>query len=144
MALSEQLEKSFKDPTPFYAVIGAGDLAVKKIREVRADAQERMAADVKSLPDKAQAAMSDVVSQAFETYTELASRGKELLTRMREQPAAQELVEQVDDLDEHVEAAVVELDDHVEATADALSDHVEATAGTGLYAAEDVARKLGE
>ena len=104
MALSEQLEKSFKDPTPFYAIVGAGDLAVKKVREVRAEAQERMAKtpDVKTLPDKAQAAMSDVVSQAFSTYTELANRGKDLLTKMREQPASSELAVQNDALDDQI------------------------------------------
>jgi hypothetical protein len=108
MALSEQLEKSFKDPTPFYAIVGAGDLAVKKVREVRAEAQERMAKtpDVKTLPDKAQAAMSDVVSQAFSTYTELANRGKDLLTKMREQPVSSELAVQDDALNDQVEDTV--------------------------------------
>jgi len=124
MALSEQLEKSFKDPTPFYAIVGAGDLAVKKVREVRAEAQERMAKtpDVKTLPDKAQAAMSDVVSQAFSTYTELANRGKDLLTKAREQPASQELVEQND----------------------ALNDQVEQTVDTAMDAAADEVSQVGE
>lgn len=120
MALAEHLEKSFKDPTPFYAIVGVGDLAVKKAREVRAEAQERMAKtpDVKTLPDKAQAAMSDVVSQAFTTYTELANRGKDLLTKVRAQPASQELVEQSDALNHQVEQTV---DTAMDAAADAVS-----------------------
>ena len=130
MAIADQLEKTFKDPTPIYAVLGAGDLAVKKLREVRAEAQERLTrtADVKALPDKAQAAMSDVVSQAFETYTDLASRGKELLTRMRDQPASEEFAATVDEFDDQVG---VTMDTAMDAAAQATDAVDEATGKIG-------------
>lgn len=129
MAIGDQLEKTFKDPTPFYAVVGAGDLAVQKLREVRAEAQERMVSDVKSLPDKAQAAVSDVVSQAFETYTGLANRGKELFNRVRDEPASQEFAARLDEFDDQVEETV---------------DTGVGAAFQAADAAEDAANRVGE
>jgi len=130
MAIAEQLEKTFKDPTPFYAVLGAGDLAVKKLREVTTEAQERIprTADVRGLPDKAQAAMSDVVSQAFETYTDLANRGRELLTKMRDQPASEEFADTVDQLDDQVG---VTMDTAMDAAAQATDVVDDATGKVG-------------
>jgi hypothetical protein len=85
-------------------------------------------ADVKALPDKAQAAMSDVVSQAFETYTDLASRGKELLTRMRDQPASEEFAATVDDFDDQVG---VTMDTAMDAAAQATDVVDDATGKVG-------------
>jgi heparin binding hemagglutinin HbhA len=90
MALSEQIEKTLRDPRPLYAVVGAGDLAVRKLRNAR----EEMERISQTLPDKAQEAISEVMEQASSSYAELAERGKDLFDRVRQQPSSQELEKQ--------------------------------------------------
>jgi heparin binding hemagglutinin HbhA len=117
MALADTFEKTLKnvDVTPFYAVIGAGDLAVEKIRNASNEVQVLIVdADPKMVPAKVQAAATarveavtadmktrsseakdfptmaqnlffEAMSQAIAIYGELAERGKELVTRARSQ-----------------------------------------------------------
>jgi heparin binding hemagglutinin HbhA len=105
--------------TPVYAVIGAGDLAVEKIRELGTDVQERSAkfdltkinlepkqlqADIeaaaKHRADEVRAAQlkaqqraedvfNEVVATATTTYDSLAGRGKKLVDRIRRQQSTQ-------------------------------------------------------
>lgn len=86
--------------TPVYAVVGAGDLAVEKLREVRLPkADVRAAQDkVKAAPGRAQAAYVEAltqanaaVSQAGTAYADLAARGKHLVSRVRGQQATPDL-----------------------------------------------------
>jgi heparin binding hemagglutinin HbhA len=112
------------DVTPLYAFVGAGDLAVEMIRSASNDVQVLVAdADPKTVPAKMQAAATarveamaadmkartsdakdfptlaqdlffEAMSQAIATYGELAERGKELMTRVRNQPEGEVLESQ--------------------------------------------------
>jgi hypothetical protein len=127
MALADTFEKTLKnvDVTPFYAVIGAGDLAVEKIRNASNEVQVLVVeADPKTVPAKVQAAATarveavtadmkarsseakdfptmaqnlffEAMSQAIAAYGELAERGKELVTRARSQRETELLETQV-------------------------------------------------
>lgn len=98
---------------PFYAVAGAGDLAVKKLREVpgrlstldltnikvdRKDIESRIATiqvEAKSLPGKAQTVavglVGEVAGRAAPVYGDLVTRGRSVVTRIRRQKSTQEL-----------------------------------------------------
>lgn len=112
------------DKTPLYAVVGATDLAVEKIRvaraelstrasqfdpkalrdQVQATVAQRIASvqfDVKSAPEqakalpvKAQAALNEAIATALTAYGDLAGRGKSLVTRVRGQQATADLTDQ--------------------------------------------------
>ncbi len=107
--------QNLKTPTPVLAVIGVGDLAVEKIREVSSDVQarsssislepKRLQADLEALAkqgaedvrtaqhraqQRAEAVLNDVVAQATTTYDTLAGRGEKLVNRIRRQPATQQ------------------------------------------------------
>jgi heparin binding hemagglutinin HbhA len=130
------IKKTLTDPTPLYAVAGAGDLLVEKIREIKVPeinvpeinvpeikvpeikrpevkrpefkvdpkavqdkVQERLSelrAELKNLPERANVAVSDSLSQASKTYDDLAVRGKSVVSRIRDQKATQELIEQAE------------------------------------------------
>jgi heparin binding hemagglutinin HbhA len=108
--------QNFKAPTPVLAVIGVGDLAVEKIREVSSDVQARSAkinlepkrlqADIEhatkqrveharaaqhKAQQRAEAVFNDVVATATTTYDHLAGRGKTLVDRVMRQQATQNL-----------------------------------------------------
>ncbi len=104
----KDIQKTLTDSGALDAVVGAGDLAVKKLREARADLSARaesIQADVKhapdlvkaapelvkSLPAHAQAALGEAVAGALATYEDLSVRGKDLVTRVRGQQATQDL-----------------------------------------------------
>jgi heparin binding hemagglutinin HbhA len=114
--MARNLTQNFKAPTPVLAVIGVGDLAVAKIREVSNDVQARSAKinlepkrlqadletaakhrveNVRAAQNKAQqraeAVFNDVVAQAATTYDSLAGRGKVLVDRIMRQQATQDL-----------------------------------------------------
>lgn len=93
---------------PFYAVAGAGDLAVKVLREVPArlgtlkvdrhdigSTISTLQVETKALPAKAQTAAVGVVGGVADTadavYGDLVSRGRSIVTRIRRQQATQDL-----------------------------------------------------
>jgi heparin binding hemagglutinin HbhA len=110
------IKKTLTDPTPLYAAAGAGDLLVEKIRElklpelkrpeinvepkvVQDKVQERLTDiqdELKRLPERANVAVSDSLSQASKTYDSLAVRGKSIVSRVRNQKATQDLIEQAE------------------------------------------------
>ncbi len=131
MALNANLEKTRKDlektlanSTAFHVVVGAGDLAVEKLRVVRAELSSRAASfdakalrdqatttvaaragsvqddvraapeQVKALPVKAQAVLEEVVASALSTYGELAGRGKKVVGLVSNQQATTDLKKQ--------------------------------------------------
>ncbi|MGH3502116.1 MAG: hypothetical protein ACRDQA_14710 [Nocardioidaceae bacterium] len=131
MTLISTLDKARKDlettittSTPLYAVVGAGDLAVEKIRDAGAELTTRASKldpkalrdqtqtsvatrveavqsdvraapeQVKALPAKAQAVFGDYVTTATSTYDALSGRGKSLVTRIRKQQATEDLQQQ--------------------------------------------------
>ncbi len=130
MALSATIEKTRKDiekrladTGALNAVVGASDLAVKKLREAQADLTARAASidpkalrdqaqatvvsapeQVKALPTKAQAALGEAVATALTTYGELAARGSDLVARVRRQQATQDLKAQASTAVSHAKA----------------------------------------
>jgi len=106
--------------TPLFAVVGATDLAVERVRAaaanasvvqaqlghavsaVSADVEKRVTAfDPKTLRSQAQEAPTKAAARALEAagkaeaaYEELAARGKQLVDRVRSQASTQELVNQ--------------------------------------------------
>jgi heparin binding hemagglutinin HbhA len=72
------------DTKALYAVAGAGDLAVEKLRTVPAKLAEMRANNV----------YSSVVSKATEVYGDLAARGENVVGRIRQQQASRDLAEQ--------------------------------------------------
>lgn len=109
----KELEDALSRSMALQAVVGAGDLAVEKLRALQDDLgnrldtfdpkefRERAGADMRSTPDrfvemsaKGQAALADALSNAFATYGELASRGREVVERIRSQPDVQDLKRQ--------------------------------------------------
>lgn len=113
------LEKTLAEATPLYAVVGAGDLAVEKLRDARADLNARVESvqtdlkaapeQLRTLPTRAQAAFGDVianaVSTAAHTYDGLTGRGKTLVTRVRNQEETVALQEQTQTAVSHTKAA---------------------------------------
>ena len=93
---------------PFYVVAGAGDLAVKTARQVparlstvrieRKDVEKAVStlqAETAALPAKAQTAAVEaaveVADRADAVYTELLTRGRKVVGRIRRQQATQDL-----------------------------------------------------
>lgn len=122
----KDLERTLSDmdKTPLYAVVGATDLAVERIRTARSELSTRASqfdpkalrdqaqstitarvetwqADVRSAPDqardlpvKAQAVVGDAIASALTAYGDLAGRGKSLVTRVRRQQSTADLTDQ--------------------------------------------------
>ena len=94
------------DPTPFYAVVGATDLAVERVRaaargagQAQVEAQRALSGfDPKTaaqeVPTRAVSVALTVASKAEAQYEELAKRGKTLYERVRTQPSTQDLLNQ--------------------------------------------------
>lgn len=103
--------------TPVMAVVGVTDLAVGALRTAQADLTARAAkaqgkavagaealraeltpaklqADAANLPNLAITKSLEVAGKAEETYSELATRGKSLVTKVRRRPATKDLLAQ--------------------------------------------------
>lgn len=105
--------KNTVDATPFFAAVGATDLAVEKVREARVRAEKvRVELSADLAPAKVQARATTLVDgvkeipavvlnetmvvggKVAEGYDELAVRGKNLVNRIRNQKSTKDLVEQ--------------------------------------------------
>ena len=100
---------------PFYAVVGAGDLAVELARTYTADVQARVSKielepqalrdqavtvvssridelgkDAKEARTQVEAYVNETVTEVTEAYGDLANRGRELVARIRRQQATQD------------------------------------------------------
>ena len=114
MPVIDDLKKTV-DATPFFAAVGATDLAVEKMREARLRADKARAVLSADLaPAKVQARATTIADQVKEIpavvlnetlviggkvaegYDELAVRGHQLVTRLRNQKATQDLVAQAE------------------------------------------------
>jgi heparin binding hemagglutinin HbhA len=126
------------DPTPLYALVGAGDFAVATLRTAGAgigagaaklspkalldQAQSSVGSapgQIQALPGKAQAVLTDTVTTAMSTYGELAGRGKTLVTRVRRQSATADLQDQTQATVSKVKAAATTTKKSATATATA-------------------------
>ena len=82
---------------PFYAVVGAGDLAVEYARTAATDVQARISKvdiEPKALRDQARTIVvtrvEELTEEANSAYGDLASRGKSLVNRIRKQQATKD------------------------------------------------------
>lgn len=122
MTFVTDIRKSVTDTTPVYAVVGAYDLAIEKVREaglyaekaqtsltsvdpqaVREDVLAQYRKALRTAQDAPSVALSKafevaekVSEQAKEQYGELAARGEALVKRLEGQQATQDLVKQLD------------------------------------------------
>lgn len=107
--------KNTVDATPFFAAVGATDLAVEKVREARVRAEKvRVELSADLAPAKVQARATTLVDgvkeipavvlnetmvvggKVAEGYDELAVRGKNLVNRIRNQKATKDLFAQAE------------------------------------------------
>ncbi len=110
MSVLQDLKKTV-DTTPFFAAVGATDLAVEKVRDARVRAEtarlraEKVAGDidatkvadqVKDLPALALNQTLVLGGKVAESYEGLAIRGKGLVTRLRNQQSTKDLVAQAE------------------------------------------------
>ena len=165
--------------TPFYAIAGAGDLAVEKVRAISDDVTARFAkldqktlqteftkaqaeltkrveaivadaktapAKVRDLPKTAQARFTSVLGQAEETYEDLAGRGKELVERIRQQQATEDMEAQAKATAGKAKAArttVKKTAETAERSAKGTATSARKTAKSAAKAAEAAAGKVG-
>jgi tartrate dehydratase beta subunit/fumarate hydratase class I family protein len=117
MTLVKDIRKTFTDTTPVYAAVGVTDLAVERLRDVRARATTRAAAvrvdlDITTMQDRAVKRFEKVTEQAQQipvqfrsqtieaagkarvTYSGLAVRGEKLVKRIRNQKSTKDLIAQ--------------------------------------------------
>lgn len=116
MASTAEIRKTYTDLAktitgrkPFYAVAGVGDLAVEKIKNLRPTAQDAsvkdlpkqltdkltdLPGDVRKLGDKLTDRVDTQVKAADERFDKLATRGEDIVKRVRTQKSTQDLVEQ--------------------------------------------------
>jgi hypothetical protein len=97
MAISDDLVKSLKNPTPLYALAGTADLAAEKLRQVpgrlrqvRENGAPVLDTDLRRLRDQAQefalqqlGRAAEYAVRAREAYDELALRGKDAVGTWR-------------------------------------------------------------
>lgn len=69
-SISEDLRKTLSDPTPLYAIAGAGDLAVEKLREVPGKAQA-LAADRRAAQERAAKRLQEAQARLNEAQTKV-------------------------------------------------------------------------
>ncbi|MCG6497167.1 hypothetical protein [Kitasatospora sp. A2-31] len=71
MPMADEIKKTLSDPTPLYALAGAGDLAYEKLREVPGKV-EALAADRKGAQEKAAARLQEAQSRLVEAQAKVA------------------------------------------------------------------------
>ncbi len=82
MPITDDLRKTLSDPTPFYALAGAGDLAVEKLREVP-DRAAAIAADRKGAQEKATARLHEAGAKLTEAQAKVAETVSTLPTDLK-------------------------------------------------------------
>lgn len=102
MSITTDIRKTVTDTTPVYAVVGATDLVVEKVREARVRAAQidaeaevaRLQQRATELPTVAVTKALEVAGKAEQAYDDLAVRGKKLVDRIKKQKATQDLIAQ--------------------------------------------------
>lgn len=147
--------KNTVDATPFFAAVGATDLAVEKVREARIRAEKvRVELSADLAPAKVQARATTLVDgvkeipavvlnetmvvggKVAEGYDELAVRGKNLVKRIRNQKSTKDLVAQA-------ETSVAQAKGAVTSARNAAAD-IERSAKATLTTTRKEAVKLAE
>lgn len=93
-----QLPVQLKTPTAVFAIVGAGDLVVERIRAIQVDRDlVQLQEQVTALPTRAQArveaAVAAALGQASEAYGDLTRRGETLVGRIRGQQSTRAAVD---------------------------------------------------
>ncbi|MFE7188804.1 hypothetical protein [Kitasatospora sp. NPDC057541] len=70
MPITDDIKKTLTDPTPLYALAGAGDLAYEKLREVPGKV-EALAADRKGTQEKATARLAEAQARLVEAQSKV-------------------------------------------------------------------------
>ena len=70
MPITDEIKKTLNDPTPLYALAGAGDLAYEKLREVPGKV-EALAADRKGTQEKAAARLQEAQARLVEAQAKV-------------------------------------------------------------------------
>ncbi|MGH1564220.1 hypothetical protein [Mumia sp. DW29H23] len=166
MAIKDQITS----PTPLYAVVGAGDIVVEKVRasvpssedvdgvlsdikglpEQLKTVPEQLKAlpeQLKVLPEKAQAAALEALKDLETTYAGLAQRGESLVGRIRKQQATADLEEAVKATETKVKAATTTAKKSAKSTktaAKGAATSARKTATAAKKAAKSAADKVGD
>jgi polyhydroxyalkanoate synthesis regulator phasin len=82
MPITEDLRKTLSDPTPFYALAGAGDLAVEKLREVP-EMAAAIAGDRRAAQEKATARLQEAGARLTEAQAKVAESVSTLPTDLK-------------------------------------------------------------
>jgi hypothetical protein len=140
------------DPTPFYAVVGATDLAVERVRAaVRSASQAQIEAQkalggfdartaAQDVPTRAAAVALTLASKAEAEYEELAKRGKSLYERVLTQQSTQDLITQAGNTLSRTRGAVTT----ARKAADDTTTALRGTLAVGRREAATVAGTTGE
>jgi hypothetical protein len=82
MPITDEIKKTLNDPTPLYALAGAGDLAYEKLREVPGKV-EALAADRKGTQEKAAARLQEAQARLVEAQAKVAGAVTTLPTDLK-------------------------------------------------------------
>ncbi|WP_406200194.1 hypothetical protein OH807_18800 [Kitasatospora sp. NBC_01560] len=82
MPITDEIKKTLSDPTPLYALAGAGDLAYEKLREVPGKV-EALAADRKGAQEKATATLQEAQSRLVDAQAKVAGTVTTLPTDLK-------------------------------------------------------------
>jgi heparin binding hemagglutinin HbhA len=151
ISLSNDLKKTVTDATPVYAVVGVTDLAAEKLRNARHQAAAAGRSITAVTPKAVQKQVQDVPSVVLERslelagkaqneYDALATRGAELVNRIRTQKSTQDLVAQAEQTVALGRGAVTTVRNAVSGT----QSSAKATITTGRHQAGRVAGVVGE
>ncbi|MGI8576565.1 MAG: hypothetical protein ACR2KG_01325 [Nocardioidaceae bacterium] len=75
----KDLEKAISDPTPLYAVVGAGDLAIGKLRGAREELSAMATKGPRALRDQAQAVLEEASARADAVQADVKAAPDEML-----------------------------------------------------------------
>jgi heparin binding hemagglutinin HbhA len=136
VALAAQIRKTLTDTRPLYAVAGAGDLAVDRVRRRVAalrDALEpklvrdrvaTLRGDVTTLPAKTRAFVPGRLDRAADAYAGLATRGRDVIDRIRRGRPVQEILAEAERTVRRNRAARHATDKTAAAAAEAPEEHI--------------------
>jgi hypothetical protein len=82
MPITDELKKTLTDPTPLYALAGAGDLAYEKLREVPGKVEE-ITSDRKAAQERAAARLQEAQARIVEAQAKVTETVSTLPTDLR-------------------------------------------------------------
>jgi hypothetical protein len=158
MVGTAEIRKTLTDRKPLYAVAGAGDFAVGKLRarlaalrgELKPEPRAvrarlgHLPADVRALPEKAETFARGRLGKAGEAYEDLAERGHSAVGRIRRQKPTRELAEHVEISERQVRATGAAARKRAAGTSRAAKATVTEAKKTAAAKAEASTDKIGD